>query len=503
MKTKDARLLRQRQRRIQRRLKKDRRFKATKKPVFSATSPRYEVAQRTRCVSAGGIGAIHSMAKRIGLVDAIDESLDLLKVHLPYHESDHVLNIAYNVLAGHTCLEDLELLRNDESYLDMLGAPRIPDPTTAGDFLRRFEEQDVESLMDAVNGVRVKMWDRMPKAQRKTAVIDVDGTLVGTTGEKKDGMSLSYNGTWGCHPLLVSLANTREPLFVVNRPGNVPSHTDAAIWIDKAIALCKESFQDVLVRGDTDFSLTKNFDRWDADGVRFVFGYDAKKNLKAIADALPNTEWSPLKRRPKYTVATEPRATRANAKEAVVVARNYKNIRLVDEQIAEVEYQPGACKKKYRMVIVRKKLAVMQGEQWLFDDWRYFFYITNDHDFSAEEVVWQANERCDQENLIEQLKNGVGALRLPVNDLVSNGAYMVIASLAWSLKAWFGMTLPRAADRADIARMQFKRFVNSVMLVPCQVLRQSRRVVLRLVAYTSRVRLLFRSMESTARLGFT
>ena len=117
--------------------------------------------------------------------------------------------------------------------------------------------------------------------------------------------------------------------------------------------------------------------------------------------------------------------------------------------------------------------------------------------------MWQANDRCDQENLIGQLKSGVGALRVPVYDLVSNGAYMVIAALAWSLKAWFGMTLPRAADRADIARMQFKRFVHAVMLVPCQVLRQSRRVVLRLLSYTSRARLLFRSMEATARLDFT
>ncbi len=186
-----------------------------------------------------------------------------------------------------------------------------------------------------------------------------------------------------------------------------------------------------------------------------------------------------------------------------MVAKKYRNLRLVGEEIAEVEYSPSACKKTYRLVILRKNLTVKKGERWLFDDWRYFFYITNDRSFSAEEVVWQANERCDQENLIEQLKNGVGALRVPVYDLVSNWAYMVIASLAWSLKAWFGMTLPRQVDREDIVGMEFKRFVHAVVLVPCQVLRQGRRLVLRLVAYTSRVRLLFRSMEATARLAFT
>jgi hypothetical protein len=498
----DALKLRRRKRRIRRRLK-PRSFKATEKPVFSATSPRYEVSGRIRCAKAGGIGAIHAMAKRIGLVDKLDEVLELLKVHLPYHESDHVLNIAYNVLAGHTCLEDLELLRHDEAYMDLLGTPRIPDPTTAGDFLRRFEPRQIEALMDALNELRVPIWKRQPKAQLETAVIDADGTLVGTTGEKKEGMSLSYKGVWGYHPLLISLANFKEPLFLVNRPAHVPSHQDAAVWIDKAIALSKRSFKSVLLRGDTDFSLTKHFDRWDGDGVHFVFGYDAKQNLVKIADSLADSAWRPLARRPKYEVATEPREKRPNTKEAVVVAKRYKNKRLVGEEIAEVEYQPTACKKKYRLVVLRKNLAVERGEEWLFDDWMYFFYITNDSSFSAEEVVWQANERCDQENLIEQLKNGVGALRVPVYDLVSNWAYMVVASLAWSLKAWFGMTQPRQVDREDIVGMEFKRFVNAVVLVPCQVLRKARRVVLRLLAYTSRARLLFRSMQATARLGFT
>jgi hypothetical protein len=237
--------------------------------------------------------------------------------------------------------------------------------------------------------------------------------------------------------------------------------------------------------------------------VRFVFSYDAKPNLVEIAESVADSAWTPLERRAKYEVATEPRERRANAKEEVVVARKYKNLRLVDEEIAEVSYRPRACGKSYRLVILRKNLSVERGGQWLWDDWRYFFYITNDESFSSEEVVWQSNERCDQENLIEQLKNGVGALRVPVYDLVSNWAYMVIASLAWTLKAWFGMTLPRRTDRDDIVGMEFKRFVHAVMLVPCQVLKKARRLVLRVLAYTSRVRLLFRSMEATARLRFT
>jgi hypothetical protein len=133
-------------RRIERRLDK-RNLEGMERPMFTASNIRYELADRTRAVSAGGIGALHLLARRLGLIDALDERLQILKLHLPYHESDHVLNLAYNVLAGGGCLEHLELLRNDENYLDALGARRIPDPTTAGDFCRRFDEGDIRTLL--------------------------------------------------------------------------------------------------------------------------------------------------------------------------------------------------------------------------------------------------------------------------------------------------------------------------------------------------------------------
>lgn len=498
----DSRILRNRKRRIARRLA-PRNWSDQSRPMFRATNIRYEMADRTRAVTAGGIGAIHLLAQRVGLVDAIDRGLSLLKRHLPYHESDHVLNIVYNIMAGHTRLEDLEILRHEESYAHLLGAQRIPDPTTAGDFLRRFGESDIERFMDTVNGLRTKLWSgRLPEIGAR-AVIDVDGVVTPTTGEKKAGMSLSYKGIWGYHPLLVSLANTREPLFIVNRPGNVASHTDAAPWIDKAIDLCRAVFAGVLLRGDTDFALTANFDRWTEAGVRFVFGYDACPNLVELAKALPETAFRPLVRPPKHLVQTEPRQKRENSKEAVVRENEYENIRLVSEQVAEFPYRPTRCHRDYRMVVLRKNLSVEKGEQVLFDDLRYFFYVANDPKMTPEDVVHEANDRCNQENLIEQLKNGVNALRVPVYDLVSNWAYMVIASLAWTLKAWFGLTLPREADRDDILRMEFKAFLNAVMLVPCQVIRAARRITLRVLAYTSRVRLLFRSIDSTARLAPT
>jgi hypothetical protein len=460
--------------------------------MFTASNIHYELSDRVRGLGPGGIGVMHLVARQTGLADAIDRRLHLLKVHLPYHESDHVLNIAYNILAGGTCLEDIERWRNDEVYLDALGAERIPDPTTAGDFCRRFDRRDIEILMSTVNDVRVKVWQEQPSEFLEEAIIEGDGSMAETTGQCKEGMDINHKGQWGYHPLLVSLANTAEPLYLVNRRGSRPSHEGAAVRFDQSIALCKRAgFKKILLRGDTDFTQTKELDRWDEGGVRFLFGFDAKENLVTKAETLGQRAWKRLKRPAKYEVKTEPRPRPTNMKERVVRDRGFENIRLASEEVAEFDYRPRYCKKTYRMVVVRKNLSVARGEAVLFDDVRYFFYITNDRETPADEIVLLANARCNQENLIEQLKNGVRAMQMPVDNLLSNWAYMVMASLAWTLKAWFALLLPQTgrwatkhkAEKQSVLRMEFKRFANAFVQVPCQIVRSGRRIVYRLLAW--------------------
>jgi len=461
--------------------------------MFSAGNIHYELAERVRGLGTGGIGALHVLARQSGLIDAIDRRLHLLKVHLPYHESDHVLNIAYNALCGGTCLEDLELRRNDEAYLDALGAQRIPDPTTAGDFCRRFAVSDIEQLQDAINAVRVGVWKRQPAAFFAQATIDADGTLAPTDGECKEGMGLAYDGTWGYHPLVVSLANTQEPLFLSNRSGNRPSHEGAAAYIDRAIGLCRGAgFQRVRLRGDTDFSQTQYLDGWDDQcGVTFVFGLNAMRNLIERANELPGSAWTKLARPAKYEVTTQPRERPENVKERIVVEKGYENIKLLGEQVAEFAYRPTACARAYRVIALRKQLSVERGQAVLFEDYRYFFYITNDCAATPQELVFEANGRCNQENLIAQLKSGVQALGMPVDSLLSNWAYLVMASLAWTLKAWFALQLPERGrwaekhrrEKRGVLTMEFKRFVNAFIRVPCQIVRTSRRIVYRLLAW--------------------
>jgi hypothetical protein len=355
-------------------------------------------------------------------------------------------------------------------------------------------------LQETINQVRRQVWAQQGKSFFQEGIIDVDGTMAPTTGECKEGMALNYQGIWGYAPLVVSLAHTQEVLYLVNRPGNQKSSTGAAEWIDRAIEAASD-FRELWLRGDSDFSLTEHLDRW-AEQVKFVFGYKAYEGLVERAEQLAETDWKPLQRPARYRVQTRPRQRPDKVKQRIVRERQYKNIRLDSEQVGEFSYQPTWCQKSYRMVVVRKNLSMEKGERRLFDEMRYLFYITNDEQRSAAEIVYFANERCQQENLIAQLKNGINALRLPTQELVSNGAYMVIAALAWNLKSWYGLLVPDATTGHAIVRMEFKRFLRHFILIPCQVIQTGRRLVLRILCYRRQLQTFFETFDYLKRLRF-
>lgn len=488
--TKIRKQLANRKRRIGERLDKNS-AEAESTPAMSASNIQFEIADRVQATSAGGIGLVHKMVTHLGLDRELNRQLALLKLYLPYTESDHILNIAYNLLAGGTCLEHLELRRNDAAFLDALGARRIPDPTTAGDFCRRFDQTQIVTLMEIINQTRLRVWAQQPSEFFEQATIDADGTMVTTYGECKQGMDINYKGEWGYHPLVVTLAETGEVLYLYNRPGNRPSHERADAFLDLSVRLCRQAgFRNILLRGDTDFTQTAHLDRWHADGVKFVFGIDAMPNLYEIAENLPENAWKRLRRSARYEVRTKRRRKRENVKQQVVVDREFKDIRLQAEYVAEFDYQPGNCTHTYRVVVVRKDLETYSGQKKLFDDETCFFYITNTT-VPAEQVVFQANKRCNQENAIQQLKSDVGALTAPLDSLLSNWAYMVCASLALSLKAWCALLLPENGrsreesvnEKRKLLRMDFTTFRNAIINIPAQIIRTGRRLIYRFLSW--------------------
>ena len=302
-------------------------------PVLSGGNEHFEMGERVRATSVGGIGLVHRLVRQIELPELIDAAVQVFKVHCPYRESDHVLNMAYNVVCGGRTLDDLELRRQDEAYMYALGAVRIPDPTTAGDFLRRLDRGSIDCLAEAINTARIRVWKKNKRSFFKRAIIDVDGAIAGTHGECKKGMDMSYKGIWGYAPLLVTFANTNEILYTRNRPGNRPSHDGCFECLDPAVELVREAgFTQVRLRGDGHFSLTDDFDYWSKSQVEFVLGLPAHPKLVEIAEGLEEGKWRQLQRDGRGDGLGKRGPKKPWVKQAIVEERGYKNLELEREE---------------------------------------------------------------------------------------------------------------------------------------------------------------------------
>lgn len=446
------------------------------------SSPVYQMSDRARATGHGGVAALIDLARRAGLCELIDREVPVLAVRKPYSESDHVMAIVAAVLSGGTCVEALRTMRREPELLDALGMGRAPDSTTSGDFLRRFDEEKNEALTEVVLATTASVLkSRLTPEERRVGHIDGDGTMALTDSETMEGVDYSgHKRQWGLHPLLISLASTGQPLVVVNRPGNASSASGAAEYFDLAAEYMLQVYERVVLRGDTDFSQSAHLERWhDTGRIDFVFGFDATPKLSAISRELGADQWRELTRpRP---VREKTRTKPENVKQPIVIERGFRTLRTVREDIAEFEYQPSASGRPWRMVAVRKQIEVTEGQLELEPIERTFFYITNLTGVPAEEIVRHAGQRCNQENLIAQLKGQVHALAPVSNTLQSNQAWMTIASLAWTLKSWFALFAPEPAQRRRIITMEFATFRRQFMDIAVQTIRAARRRVLKIL----------------------
>jgi len=279
-----------------------------------------------------------TLAQRLGLVKEIDLNLQLLKVHLPYHESDHVLNFAFNILAGGLRLEDMEQRRSDEHYMNGLGANAFLIPPPPGTSLvdlsrptflpfRMLQSDTRESVGPATDWIP----DRSLRGRGRNHRRDLGGL--------QRGMDMSYKGIWAITPGSEFGQHQRSALSG-HRPGNAVSHLDSVPWMDRAVALVKPYAGSVTVRGDTDFTHTEHLDRWDAEGTLFILGMDAHAKVVNLADHCRHS-LEAAERLPKYEITTQERSRPENVKERIVKEREFKNVVLVGESVAELDYNPS------------------------------------------------------------------------------------------------------------------------------------------------------------------
>ena len=442
--------------------------------------PRLHIAEeRGEVTPYGGLAVAANLVRALGLPRLLDERLEVMKRHLPYTESDHVLTQAYNLYIGGTCLEDLANLQGSEAVRRLLGACRLPDPTTAGDFLRRFGQQELDALDEAIDEAQDRVWRRrFGRRRQPLAIVDLDSHVRDVYGAQKEGADFSYKGTWSYHPLVISLAGTQECLRLINRPGNAPSAQGAAEQLQRLLPCLARRFRQVVVRGDSAFLDHEILDTCADAGQYFAMVMAAYPNLYGLADEVPEKAWRGFRPRAQRNQPRKgrQRRRRPNLRRRTARRRNKRDLRLRRQWIAEIPYRPARCRHTYRLLIRRQLIEEADQQGNLFDLWRYRFVLTNLTDMAAEEVMDLTYRRCDQENLIEQLQNGLAGLRMPTGELLSNAAFLRCARLAHNLKSWLAqLVLPR-----ETVRWEWKRFRHAFVYVAATVIRRARQTWVRL-----------------------
>lgn len=448
-----------------------------RRPVFGHPKLHAEI-ESSEATSMGGLALAARLTAALGIAKLIDRGLSLLRTHRPFHESDHVLTHAYNLFAGGSAIEDIADLQQSEPIRRILGASRIPDPTTAGDFLRRFDESAVRSLDHAVDSAHLQAWSKSKgRKKQRLGIVDLDSHVHHVYGHQKEGADFTYKGGFGYHPLVISLAESQECLRLVARPGNVPSAQGAAEHLKDLVPLLKGRFRRVLVRGDSAFADQAILDVCDAEGMYFAMVSAKRRNFEDLADAIPERRWRPFRASDKAPPPrNRRRKRRGNLRRKRARERGKRDLKLEKQWIAEIEYQPTQSKRPYRLIVRRQRIEESnQGE--LFELWRYRFVLTSlPRSTSTEEAVRQTYRRCDQEKVIEQLQSGIAAMKMPTGTLLANHAYLVCARLAQNMKAWLAMlALP-----AETIRWEWKRFRRSFVYVSARVITSGRRWIIRL-----------------------
>jgi hypothetical protein len=455
-------------------------------PVFHQRRVRVQMEQRGKITPYGGLCLAHDLAMRLELDRDINRSLSLLRLHLPYLESDHILTHVYNQYVGGGCIEDIAHLQHSDAIKHLVGACRIPDPTTAGDFLRRFHEPHLRALQGVIDRAREKVWRQMPRSRRKTATIDLDSTIKMVYGECKQGADFSYNGKWSYHPFLATLAETHEPLRTINRPGNAASADGAADVLGEVLPMVKRHFGQLFVRGDSKFYQHAILAECRRQGARFAFMMDGYANLQELADDLPPSAWKPFSahRAEKLARAAADKNSRRKRKRLrakTARQRGYQTLATTRQWVAEFDYRiphgenaakAGTAGRTYRVVVRRRQIDLHEGQDYLFTECRDRFVITDIPRswMDPAELVCFAYGRCDQENVIEQLKNGIAALGMPTGELLANGAFLMAGQLAWCLRSWLSLlALPR-----ETTGWEWKWFRHAFVYVAAKITQGAR-----------------------------
>jgi len=443
----------------------------------------------------GGISLLLSLWRKLDVSTAIDQNMHVLRRRKVYYESDHVLAHVLNLFSGGNCIEDQAALQQDCAVLRMLGTDRFPDPTTSGDFLRRFDESvnpgSLDALRSAVDAVQDLVWETLRTKRRRRAklghwgLVDLDSHIVPLTGDQKEGADFSYTGKWSYHPVLVTLANTSDVLAVRNRPGNAASADGVEELLEEHLPRVNGWFKEVVVRGDSAFDRAELRATCGRHGAHFAHVAKRRKDRTVRTQDISDDGWTPWqpqsRRRAEARRAAQefrPRRKGKNRRRPRALSRFYLTKRKAAQWIAETTCKPTKDEPPCRLIIIRELVeeTCTPSQRILFESYTYRFFLSDlPEEFSASDIVDQVYDRCDQEKTIEQLKNELVMWRMPVREAAGNAAWLEISRLAWSLgKALSMLVLP-----LETLRWEWKRFRRAFVFAAAEVLLRSRQTWVR------------------------
>ena len=368
--------------------------------------------RKEHLTSHAGTVLLHDFAQRLGVERLLDEELRVKTRERGYGEGQAIGGLVYNLVLGGEHLSDLDVLRGDQGTQELLEAEAILAPTTAGEFLRKFDIGDVQDLQR----IHLRLQQRVRPHQRATTCTSaLDSSIYEQVSTHKEGSTKAYNGEIGYHPLFAFWAEEGELLFSHLRRGS--AHTARNVrWFLREMRKRVPPTAVKKLRADSGFYSKAVVEWCEAEGFTFTITADQTAPLLAAITSLPERRWRDL---PEYELA----------------------------EVAELRYRPTGWARPYRYVVKRELAETKDGELY----WQYHATVTNEEGQSAREVVVWHLQHANMENAIKEHKSGFGLEKLPTQKFHANWAYLLIGQLAFNLAAWFKrLVLPPSYQRATL-----------------------------------------------------
>lgn len=384
-----------------------------------------------------GLILIKEFIDRIGVAQLLDQEIQIKQRQRGYCESEALLGLIYNQIAGGSCLTDLQVLRGDAGTLRLLGLTSVLAPTTAGEVLRKFNIGEISDLQRCIKYLQEKV---RPQQNQRECTIDLDASVYEQASKGKQGSTKAYNGEIGYNPIFAFWDEEDELLFSHLCRGSCHPESKACWFLSETLKRVPKSARCSL-RTDSAFYSGRIIEFCEANEMRFAITADQTQRIKTVIEAIDEAQWNDLER---YGVA----------------------------QVAEFRYQPRRWEKSYRYVVKREVVLEKPGKA----TFRYHVVVTNDEERTAEKLIEWHLQHANVENRIKEHKSGLSLEKLPTRSFHANWAYLLIGQIAFNLVAWFKkLVLPARYHRATI-----KTIRHQVLNVAGKIVRTGRRMFLKI-----------------------